>query len=75
MRKNKQTKKPYIAPKCEVIQMETYDLMGISAPMGGFEDGGNLGKEGWFDGNETFDPENSFNGNSVSSTTGKGERS
>ena len=45
MQSNKQVKKPYLAPKCEVIQMGTYNLMGISGGVGGFEDGGSLSKQ------------------------------
>ena len=49
MQSNKQVKKPYLAPKCEVIAIGTCNLMGISAGVGGFEDGGSLSREGWFE--------------------------
>ena len=49
MGKDKQVKKPYLAPKCEVIRMESHNLMSISGSMGGFEDGGSLSKENRFD--------------------------
>lgn len=60
MQSNKQVKKPYLAPKCEVIQMGAYNLMGISGGVGGFEDGGNLSKEGWFDEEADFQQDFDF---------------
>lgn len=44
MRKDKQFKKTYIAPKCEVYQIETCNLMDISAGVVGFGNGGSLDK-------------------------------
>ncbi|KGF48568.1 hypothetical protein [Prevotella melaninogenica] len=55
MAKDKQLKRPYLAPKCEVIQVETCNLMAISASMGGFEYGGTLSKKVSFDNEEDFD--------------------
>lgn len=55
MAKDKQLKRPYLAPKCEVIQVETCNLMDISASMGGFEYGGTLSKKVSFDNEEDFD--------------------
>lgn len=60
MGKEKQVKKPYLAPKCEVIQMDAHNLMGISGTMGGFEDGGSLSKEGWFDEEADFQKDFDF---------------
>ena len=60
MQSNKQVKKPYLAPKCEVIQMDAHNLMGISGTMGGFEDGGSLSKEGWFDEEADFQKDFDF---------------
>lgn len=72
MQSNKQVKKPYLAPKCEVIQMGTYNLMGISGGVGGFEDGGNLSKEGWFDEEADFHQDFDFGTNNTQ--TGKEEQ-
>lgn len=44
MRKDKQFKKSYIAPKCEMYQIETCQLMDISAGVVGFGNGGSLDK-------------------------------
>lgn len=71
MGKEKQVKKPYLAPKCEVIQMEAHNLMGISGGLGGFEDGGNLSKQGWFDEAEDFQKDFDFG---TDNTTGKEEQ-
>lgn len=60
MQSNKQVKKPYLAPKCEVIQMGTYNLMGVSAEMGGFKPGGALSKEGWFEEEADFQQDFDF---------------
>lgn len=72
MGKEKQVKKPYLAPKCEVIQMEAHNLMGISGGLGGFEDGGNLSKQGWFDEEADFQKDFDFG---TDNTTGKEEQS
>ena len=72
MGKEKQVKKPYLAPKCEVIQMGTYNLMGISGGVGGFEDGGSLSKEGWFD--EEADFHKDFDFGTDNTQTGKEEQ-
>lgn len=72
MQSNKQVKKPYLAPKCEVIAIGTCNLMGISAEMGGFEDGGSLSKEGWFDEEENFHKDFDFGTNNTQ--TGKEEQ-
>lgn len=71
MGKEKQVKKPYLAPKCEVIQMEAHNLMGISGGLGGFEDGGNLSKQGWFDEEADFQKDFDFG---TDNTTGKEEQ-
>ena len=72
MQSNKQVKKPYLAPKCEVIQMGTCNLMGISSTMGGFEDGGSLSKEGWFEEEADFQKDFDFGTNNTQ--TGKEEQ-
>lgn len=72
MQSNKQVKKPYLAPKCEVIQMGTCNLMGISAGVGGFEDGGSLSKEGWFEEEADFQKDLDFGTNNTQ--TGKEEQ-
>ena len=72
MQSNKQVKKPYIAPKCEVLQMEACNLMSISATMGGFEDGGALSKKGWFDNEEDFQID--FDISTDNTQTGKEEQ-
>lgn len=72
MQSNKQVKKPYLAPKCEVIQMGTYYLMGISAGLGGFEDGGSLSKENWFDEEAEFPKD--FDMGTGNTQTGKEEQ-
>lgn len=69
MGKEKQVKKPYLAPKCEVIQMEAHNLMGISGGLGGFEDGGSLSKENWFD--EEADFQQDFDFGTDNTQTGK----
>lgn len=71
MQSNKQVKKPYLAPKCEVIAIGTCNLMGISAGVGGFEDGGSLSKEGWFDEEADFQKDFDFG---TDNTTGKEEQ-
>lgn len=72
MQSNKQVKKPYLAPKCEVIQVGTCNLMGISAGVGGFEDGGSLSKEGWFEEEADFQKDLDFGTNNTQ--TGKEEQ-
>lgn len=72
MGKDNKVKKPYLAPKCEVIQMEAHNLMGISGTMGGFEDGGSLSKEGWFD--EEADFHKDFGFGTDNTQTGKGKQ-
>ena len=65
MQSNKQVKKPYLAPKCEVIAIGTCNLMGISGGVGGFEDGGSLSKEGWFDEEADFQQDFDFGTNNT----------
>lgn len=72
MGKEKQVKKPYLAPKCEVIQMDAHNLMVISGTMGGFEDGGSLSKEGWFE--EAADFHKDFDMGTGNTQTGKEEQ-
>lgn len=72
MQSNKQVKKPYLAPKCEVIAIGTCNLMGISAGVGGFEDGGSLSKEGWFEEEADFQQDFDFGTNNTQ--TGKEEQ-
>ncbi len=72
MQSNKQVKKPYLAPKCEVIAIGTCNLMGISAGVGGFEDGGSLSKEGWFEEEADFQKDLDFGTNNTQ--TGKEEQ-
>lgn len=72
MQSNKQVKKPYLAPKCEVIAIGTCNLMGISARVGGFEDGGSLSKEGWFEEEADFQKDLDFGTNNTQ--TGKEEQ-
>lgn len=72
MGKDNKVKKPYLAPKCEVIQMGTYNLMGISGSMGGFEDGGSLSKENWFDEEAEFPKD--FDMGTGNTQTGKEEQ-
>ena len=72
MGKEKQVKKPYLAPKCEVIQMDAHNLMAISGSMGGFEDGGSLSKENWFDEEAEFPKD--FDMGTGNTQTGKEEQ-
>lgn len=72
MQSNKQVKKPYLAPKCEVIAIGTCNLMGISGGVGGFEDGGSLSKEGWFEEEADFQKDLDFGTNNTQ--TGKKEQ-
>ena len=72
MGKDKQVKKPYRAPKCEVIRMESHNLMSISGSMGGFEDGGSLSKENWFDEEAEFPKD--FDMGTGNTQTGKEEQ-
>lgn len=72
MQSNKQVKKPYLAPKCEVIAIGTCNLMGISAGVGGFEDGGSLSREGWFEEEADFQKDLDFGTNNTQ--TGKEEQ-
>lgn len=72
MQSNKQVKKPYLAPKCEVIAIGTCNLMGISGGVGGFEDGGSLSKEGWFEEEADFQKDLDFGTNNTQ--TGKEEQ-
>lgn len=72
MGKEKQVKKPYLAPKCEVIQMDAHNLLTISGSMGGFEDGGSLSKENWFDEEAEFPKD--FDMGTGNTQTGKEEQ-
>lgn len=72
MQSNKQVKKPYFAPKCEVIAIGTCNLMSISSTLGGFGDGGNLSKEGWFE--EEADSQKDFDFGTNNTQTGKEEQ-
>lgn len=71
MGKDKQVKKPYLAPKCEVIQMEAHNLMKISAGVGGFTPGGNLSKEHTFDFEDIPDSDEGTTFETGNSQTGK----
>jgi len=70
MQDYKQKKRSYVVPQCEVYQIGTCNLMDISAPMGGFEYGGELSKRHEFDNESIFDS-NDFTWETDNSQIGK----
>ncbi len=71
MQDYKQKKRCYVAPQCEVYQIGTCNLMDISAPMGGFEYGGELSKKHEFDNESIFDSNEDFTWETDNSQTGR----